>query len=55
MQAHAWLGAIGWGLFIPSGIVMARSFKDADPLWFRVHRAVMVRRRQGDWGGPAML
>ena len=51
MQSHAWLATIGWGLFIPCGIVMARSFKESDPawftaidpMWFHVHRALMVR------------
>lgn len=41
--AHAWLAAIGWGVLVPSGIVMARSFKDArPPLWLHVHRAVQT-------------
>ena len=46
-EAHAWIVTIGWGVLVPAGIVMARSFKDAGsqalkpPLWFHVHRAVM--------------
>lgn len=24
LQAHGWLAAIGWGVLVPSGIVMAR-------------------------------
>lgn len=46
-KAHAWIATIGWGVLVPAGIVMARSFKDAGsqnlkpPLWFHVHRAVM--------------
>ena len=45
------LAVIGWGVLIPCGIVFARSFKDADPLWFHLHRAIMVRRCQGGGGG----
>ena len=41
LQAHAWLMTIGWGVLIPSGIVIARSFKDAaPPAWFHIHRCV---------------
>lgn len=41
--AHAWLAAIGWGVLVPAGIVMARSFKDArPPLWFHLHRALQT-------------
>jgi hypothetical protein len=43
--AHAWLGALGWGVLIPVGIVLARSFKEADPLWFHLHWGLQVRRR----------
>jgi len=43
MQAHAWLAAIGWGVLVPVGIVMARSFKDTKPpLWFHLHRALQT-------------
>ncbi|KAI3429585.1 hypothetical protein D9Q98_005671 [Chlorella vulgaris] len=41
-SAHSWLAAIGWGVLIPAGIVMARSFKEADPLWFHLHRGMQV-------------
>ncbi|GAB4817649.1 hypothetical protein N2152v2_004695 [Parachlorella kessleri] len=40
LQAHAWLMTISWGVLIPSGIVVARCFKELDPLWFKLHRAV---------------
>lgn len=30
--------AYRWGILIPAGIVMARCFKELDPLWFTVHR-----------------
>lgn len=40
IKAHAWLATIGWGVLVPSGIVMARSFKDRAPLWFHLHRAI---------------
>lgn len=43
-KAHAWTSTIGWGVLIPSAIVMARSYKDVGPkssaLWFKIHRAV---------------
>ncbi|GAB4817650.1 hypothetical protein N2152v2_004696 [Parachlorella kessleri] len=38
--AHAWLMTISWGVMIPAGIVVARCFKELDPLWFKLHRAV---------------
>ncbi|KAI3429584.1 hypothetical protein D9Q98_005670 [Chlorella vulgaris] len=42
-SAHSWLAAIGWGVLIPAGIVMARSFKDAaPPLWFHLHRGLQT-------------
>ena len=47
VQAHAWLCAIGWGVLIPVGIVMARSFKELDPMWFHLHRGIQVRGRSG--------
>ncbi|PRW57965.1 cytochrome b561 and DOMON domain-containing protein [Chlorella sorokiniana] len=41
--AHAWLGVIGWGVFVPIGIVVARSFKDTLPTtWFHLHRALVA-------------
>lgn len=36
------MAAIGWGVLIPVGIVMARSFKEAAPLWFHLHRGLQV-------------
>lgn len=40
--AHGWLAAIGWGVMVPLGIVLARSFKEWDPKWFHAHRILMV-------------
>ena len=42
LQAHAWLMVIGWGFLIPSGVVIARSFKNLGPIWFQIHRAVQT-------------
>lgn len=42
MQAHAWLAAIGWGVLVPLGILLARSFKDARGWWFHAHRALQA-------------
>ena len=44
-RAHMWLMAIGWGLFIPLGIVGARmkeTLLDKKSAWFQVHRAVQT-------------
>ena len=38
LKAHAWLMTISWGVMIPAGIVVARCFKELDPLWFKLHR-----------------
>ncbi|KAL4451785.1 hypothetical protein ABPG75_007447 [Micractinium tetrahymenae] len=35
VAAHLWLLIIGWGVFIPCGIVIARCLKRLDPLWFQ--------------------
>ncbi len=43
LQAHGWLAAVGWGVLVPGGIVMARSFKDLDRTWFHLHRILQVR------------
>jgi Eukaryotic cytochrome b561 len=40
MWAHAWLMGLGWGLFIPLGAVIAHGFKEYDPAWFQIHRAL---------------
>ena len=35
---------VAWGTLLPSGVVVARSFKNVGPkgIWFQVHRAVQV-------------
>ena len=38
VQTHLWLLIIGWGVLVPVGIVIARCFKELDPLWFKLHR-----------------
>ncbi|KAI7840061.1 hypothetical protein COHA_006192 [Chlorella ohadii] len=40
IAAHLWLLLLGWGVFIPLGIVIARTMKERDPLWFHLHRAI---------------
>lgn len=40
--AHMWLGAISWGLFIPIGVVSARSKTQYPKKWFMVHRLVQT-------------
>lgn len=43
VQAHGWLMAVGFGLLIPLGIVVARHGKGVrPPLWFHAHRAIQV-------------
>ncbi|GAB4823915.1 hypothetical protein N2152v2_010961 [Parachlorella kessleri] len=42
VAAHIWLLIVGWGFLAPLGIVIARSLKSKDPLWFKLHRAVMT-------------
>jgi hypothetical protein len=44
LQAHMWLMAISWGVLMPIGIMMARSFKELDPLWLAVHRCENCRQ-----------
>lgn len=39
---HAALLTVGWGILIPTGILLARSFKRHDPLWFYGHIAVQT-------------
>lgn len=57
LQAHAWLAAIGWGVLVPAGIVMARRWGGG----CCAARAA-VGRGSGHWhglaplrGGPASL
>lgn len=40
VATHLWLLIIGWGVLFPVGIVIARCFKELDPLWFKLHRAI---------------
>lgn len=42
LQAHAWMMVISWGVLLPSGVVVARSFKTLGPVWFQIHRAVQI-------------
>lgn len=38
--AHMWLMTVSWGVMIPVGIVLARSFKPQGCWWFAAHRAI---------------
>ncbi|GMH36265.1 hypothetical protein BSKO_04133 [Bryopsis sp. KO-2023] len=38
--AHGILMIIGWGAMLPIGIIIARTMKDKDPLWFKLHVAL---------------
>lgn len=40
IAAHLWLLLLGWGVFIPAGIAIARVMKERDPLWFHLHRVI---------------
>ncbi|KFM27971.1 Ferric-chelate reductase 1 [Auxenochlorella protothecoides] len=42
IKVHAALLTVGWGILIPTGILLARSFKRHDPLWFYGHIAVQT-------------
>jgi len=39
---HAILMTIGWGFFLPLGVIMARYAKAHHPLWFHLHRAFNI-------------
>jgi len=38
--AHMWLSAIGWGIFIPIGIVGARAKSQLPKSWYNIHRII---------------
>ncbi|KAF3329423.1 putative ferric-chelate reductase 1 [Carex littledalei] len=37
---HGFLVALGWGILMPVGIMMARYFKKYDPFWFYAHISI---------------
>lgn len=39
-RKHALLVMLGWGVLMPIGIVVARYFKNWDPLWFYSHLSI---------------
>eukprot|EP00899_Mesostigma_viride_P010025 jgi/Mesvir1/19023/Mv12790-RA.1 len=41
-KTHGVLMAIGWGILLPLGILVARFGKRWDPAWFHVHRVLQV-------------
>lgn len=43
IYAHGSLMIIGWGFFLPSGVITARLFRHRpDGLWFKMHRALQT-------------
>ncbi len=38
--AHGSLMLISWGVFLPSGVILAHFLRYLDPLWFKLHRAI---------------
>lgn len=42
VAVHIWLLLVGWGFLAPLGVLAARSLKHKDPLWFKLHRALMM-------------
>ncbi|KAL9671600.1 hypothetical protein QQ045_009170 [Rhodiola kirilowii] len=36
-RTHGLLGILGWGFFLPVGVIIARYFRHKDPLWFYLH------------------
>lgn len=41
-DVHGLLMAVSWGMVIPFGIVIARTLRDLDPLWFNLHKLFQV-------------
>ncbi|XVF73030.1 hypothetical protein PTKIN_Ptkin12aG0168800 [Pterospermum kingtungense] len=37
---HGILGIMGWGLFLPTGAIVARYLKHKDPLWYYLHAGI---------------
>ncbi|KAH9616153.1 hypothetical protein KSS87_017041 [Heliosperma pusillum] len=41
-KAHGALNMIGWGILMPIGAMVARYFRQWDPIWFYSHTAIQV-------------
>ena len=42
MQVHGILMVVGFGILVPIGVLVARTLKPLDPLWFHLHRTIQV-------------
>ena len=42
LQVHGILMVVGFGILIPLGVLVARTMKPLDPLWFHLHRTIQV-------------
>ncbi|PRQ17410.1 putative DOMON domain, cytochrome b561/ferric reductase transmembrane [Rosa chinensis] len=38
--SHGILAIVGWGIFIPLGVALARYLRDLEPLWYYLHSSV---------------
>lgn len=43
MQVHGILMVVGFGILVPIGVLVARTLKPLDPLWFHLHRIIQVK------------
>ena len=43
MQVHGIIMTTGFGILIPLGVLVARTMKIFDPLWFHLHRGIQVQ------------
>ena len=41
-QVHGILMVVGFGILIPIGVLVARTLKPLDPLWFHLHRVIQA-------------
>ncbi|XP_052211162.1 cytochrome b561 and DOMON domain-containing protein At3g07570 [Diospyros lotus] len=41
-KSHGILGMVGWGILMPIGVIVARYFKQLDPIWFYSHVSIQT-------------
>lgn len=41
-RTHGALNMIGWGILMPIGVIVARYFRQWDPIWFYSHIAIQI-------------
>ncbi|KAJ7950615.1 Cytochrome b561 and DOMON domain-containing protein [Quillaja saponaria] len=41
-RSHGVLNMVGWGILMLVGVIIARHFKEWDPIWFYVHTAIQT-------------